>query len=212
MPSPYDVYHFLRFDLGGSLVAVLNGRRNAMLGRDVRFFLGGGILNTTGHKDSVRVGDHVIMKGWLIAEGDGKITIGDHTVIQERTIIRSRNNVSIGKYTQISTDVYIEDTDGHPTNPEARRQQLLAEQHGGASDLPVPWSAPIHIGDDVWIGRRSIIYKGVTIGDAAIVAAGSVVTRNVQPYTVVAGNPARLIESLRPRETATTDGVTEAGA
>lgn len=53
---------------------------------------------------------------------------------------------------------------------------------------------PIHIGNDVWIGARSIIMDGVSIGDGAIVAAGSVVTKDVPPYAVVGGSPAKIIK------------------
>jgi maltose O-acetyltransferase len=53
--------------------------------------------------------------------------------------------------------------------------------------------SPINIEDDVWIGARAIVLKGVTIGKGSIIGAGSVVTKNVEPYSVVAGNPARVI-------------------
>lgn len=56
------------------------------------------------------------------------------------------------------------------------------------------------IGNDVWIGAGAIIMNGVTIGEGAIVGAGSVVTRDVPPFTVVAGNPARIIKELVPNE------------
>jgi virginiamycin A acetyltransferase len=52
---------------------------------------------------------------------------------------------------------------------------------------------PIVVGNDVWIGRDSVVLSGVTIGDGAVVAAGAIVTRDVLPYVIVAGNPARLI-------------------
>jgi len=57
-------------------------------------------------------------------------------------------------------------------------------------------SRPIKIEDDVWIGMNVLVLKGVTIGRGAIVAAGSVVTKNVEPWTVVGGNPAKLIKKL----------------
>ena len=59
-------------------------------------------------------------------------------------------------------------------------------------------SAPITIGDRVWIGCRAIILAGVTIGEGSVVAAGSVVTRDVPPGTLVAGNPAKVIRETGP--------------
>jgi galactoside O-acetyltransferase len=59
-------------------------------------------------------------------------------------------------------------------------------------------SAPIVICDRVWIGFDAVILKGVTVGEGAIVAARAVVTRDVEPYTVVAGNPAVLVRRLAP--------------
>jgi galactoside O-acetyltransferase len=59
---------------------------------------------------------------------------------------------------------------------------------------------PVKIEDKVWIGFNSIILKGVTVGEGAIVGAGSVVTKDVPPYTIVAGNPARIIRELTPEE------------
>jgi acetyltransferase-like isoleucine patch superfamily enzyme len=56
--------------------------------------------------------------------------------------------------------------------------------------------APVLIGDDVWIGLRAIILKGVVIGDAAVIAAGAVVTHDVPAYSVVAGNPARVVKNI----------------
>jgi acetyltransferase-like isoleucine patch superfamily enzyme len=57
-------------------------------------------------------------------------------------------------------------------------------------------TAPVRIGDDVWIGCRSIVLKGVSIGDGAIVAAGSVVVKDVPAHTLVAGNPAQIKKSV----------------
>lgn len=54
-------------------------------------------------------------------------------------------------------------------------------------------SAPIHVGSDVWIGANCVVLKGVTIGEGAIVAAGSIVTKSVEPYTIVGGTPAKFI-------------------
>ncbi|WP_433956069.1 acyltransferase [Janibacter indicus] len=61
-------------------------------------------------------------------------------------------------------------------------------------------TAPIHVEDDVWVGAGAIVLKGVTIGTGAVVAAGSVVTKSVDEYAIVAGVPARVIGSRRGEE------------
>ena len=60
--------------------------------------------------------------------------------------------------------------------------------------------APVHIGHDAWIGCLVVILKGVTIGEGAVVGAGSVVSNDVPPFTIVAGNPARVVRELGPDE------------
>ncbi len=77
---------------------------------------------------------------------------------------------------------------GHPLDPSERRRGI---------GLP----APVSIGDDVWIGGGVTILPGVTVGDGAVVGAGSVVTHDVPPYTVVAGNPARIIREIGVADT-----------
>ena len=75
---------------------------------------------------------------------------------------------------------------------EAREGLMLAS----LKDWSVVRSAPIVIEDRAWIGFNAIILKGVTIGEGSVVAAGAVVTKDVEPYTVVAGNPARVVKRL----------------
>jgi acetyltransferase-like isoleucine patch superfamily enzyme len=81
-----------------------------------------------------------------------------------------------------------------------------AEYHGWLSHLvgrlPGTVLAPVRIGHDVWIGHGAMIRAGVTVGDGAIVAAGAVVVKDVPPYTIVGGNPARAIRMRLPEKTA----------
>lgn len=80
---------------------------------------------------------------------------------------------------------------------------LILSSHSNFSSISKSVSqkeSHVIIGNDVWIGAGSIIMNGVTIGEGAIVGAGSVVTRDVPPYTVVAGNPARMIREIKPNE------------
>ena len=118
--------------------------------------------------------------------GDAQISIGDDTGLSG-TSICAAISVTIGQRCLFGADVAVFDTDFHPHPPEGRRY--------AAPDWPAI-SRPVVIGDDVFIGTRAIVQKGVTIGDGSIVAAGSVVTKNVPRRTIVAGNPARVLRSL----------------
>lgn len=113
--------------------------------------------------------------------GEGIIIIGDNVQIGYGTIIHSSKSVSIGSNTQIAAQCYIIDADHGTALGELMQKQPLK-------------SAPINIGEDVWIGTQCTILKGVTIGDHAVVAANSVVNKDVPPYAIVAGSPAKIIK------------------
>jgi acetyltransferase-like isoleucine patch superfamily enzyme len=105
--------------------------------------------------------------------------VGEGTEIGDRTIINASQRVEIGERCSISWDCDISDTDFH--------QVILSD-----GQRP-PISEPVVIEDDVWVGSHCLILKGVTIGHHSVIAAGSVVRRDVPPYSLVAGNPARHI-------------------
>ena len=109
---------------------------------------------------------------------DGYIFLGNGTYLNRNTEVISAKEVAIGRKCMISWDVLIMDTSQH-----------------GLGDQPSD-ARPISIGDRVWIGARAIILPGVTIGEGAVIGAASVVTRDVPPHTVAAGNPARIIRTL----------------
>lgn len=110
---------------------------------------------------------------WLACEdGEGPIRIGDDAYLGHRAHLHAGAPLTIGHRCVLADDVYISTTDTHGSNPSSR-------------------TAPITIGDDVFIGQRAIILGGVTIGDGATVGAGAVVTRDVPAGATVAGVPAR---------------------
>jgi len=112
------------------------------------------------------------------------LEIGDGTFIGHHCGINVGREVTIGRNCLLATGVLIYDQDGHPLDAAKRR-----------SGEPTPQKDihPVKLGDDVWIGVGSIILKGVTVGDRAVVAARSVVTKDVPADAVVSGNPARII-------------------
>ncbi|MBL0744032.1 acyltransferase [Chryseolinea sp. Jin1] len=113
------------------------------------------------------------------------LIVGDNTYIGEQNNIRaSGGKISIGKNCLISQQVSI-----IAANHEYKKEDLIRNQ---------PWSRVnnfVSIGDDVWVGCGVQILAGVTIGNGAVVAAGSVVTKDVDPYTIVAGVPAKKVNS-----------------
>ncbi len=106
--------------------------------------------------------------------------------------------IRIGSHCLISWNVGIADSDFHPLAPAQRRidAEALAPFFENRPPRPKLVTAPVIIGDNVWIGMNAVILKGVTIGDNSVVAAGSVVTKNIEPNTVVAGNPAVVVKKL----------------
>ena len=91
--------------------------------------------------------------------------------------------------------VQIFDNDSHPANPAERQRDYTAAVSAELQRAQIA-SAPVRIGSQVWFGFNVIILKGVTIGDASIIAAGSVVTKDVPSHTLAAGNPAVNVKSL----------------
>lgn len=140
-----------------------------------------------------------------------KYNIGSNLHIGRGVVLWAKNNLSIGdnfyigRYSQIECDAFIGNNVIFGNNValvgkfDHHFEQVgvptrLASQ---IRDKDYSWkglNSQVIIGDDVWVGYGSIIMSGVTIGRGAIVAAGSVVTKNVEPYAIVGGNPAKFIK------------------
>jgi len=110
------------------------------------------------------------------------ISIGNNVGISGATI--SGSNITIGNDVLIGSGVLISDNDAHPIDPKKRNDNSYIK------------SAPVIIEDEVFIGARSIILKGVTIGRGSVIGAGSVLSKNVPPYQIWAGNPAKFVKNL----------------
>ncbi|MCG8582531.1 MAG: acyltransferase [Bacteroidales bacterium] len=147
------------------------------------------------NKNDIVLGDAVWMYGHLSSQNNGKIIFEDFTKIGDNSMILSVNSITIGKYTAIGDGVLITDNNEHSINPDDRLiMRTKAEDHPYRF-----WryseSKPVKIGQNVWIGSDVRITKGVTIGDNSIVAAGSVLTKDLPANSIAAGNPARIVKT-----------------
>ena len=131
----------------------------------------------------------IVDKGCVVYVGNGKkLSIGSRTYISSNVKILAHDNISIGKNCMIASGVQIFSGDGHPIYQD------------GACINP---DAPVVLEDNVWLGSRALILKGVKVGEGAIVAAGAVVTKDVPPHSIAAGNPAKIIkQNISWRESA----------
>ena len=118
------------------------------------------------------------------------IDIGEGAELSGTSITARSTAVRVGRGVLVAPNCVIVDSDFHaPWPPEARATEPGMER-----------DAPVTIGDHAWLGMQCIVLKGVTIGEGAIVGAGSVVTRDIPPRTLAAGAPARVIRHLGPEE------------
>jgi acetyltransferase-like isoleucine patch superfamily enzyme len=126
----------------------------------------------------------------------GQATVGAHTYGNPtiHTFTHDDTRLTIGSYTSIARGVTIVLGGYHPMDRVTTFPLRLRLGMEDAGDDGYPWSpGDVSIGSDVWIGTSATILSGVTIGHGAVVGAGAVVNRDVAPYAVVAGNPAREI-------------------
>jgi acetyltransferase-like isoleucine patch superfamily enzyme len=144
----------------------------------------------------IMIGGGCLMQGQLVAERDqSKIELGDNVFVGGGTIIDCVESIIVESDVLISYGCIITDSDNHSVYPELRIRDV-ADWMRAHHDWTHTVIKPVRICRGAWIGARSIILKGVTVGAGAVVGMGSVVTRDVPPRTIVGGNPARIIRSV----------------
>jgi len=186
-------------DAGVAVLSILKNliyeqmlRSRCQVGTDVQ--LDGDMPAVWGDGDVV-VGNRVTISNrntWIVGlkvYPDARLEIGDDTILGYLNLISVAKSVRIGSHCLFAGEVKILDNNSHSLDFERRRMGMPLQ----TTDV-----APVTIEDDVWIGTNCTILKGVTIGRGAVIAAGAVVTRSVPPFTVVAGNPARIVKHIEP--------------
>lgn len=134
------------------------------------------------------------IRGSIYLEDNAVLKIGNNTGISSSSI-RVKDRIVIGNYVKIGADSILMDTDAHNLDYRIRRENLRNDK-GRLVDTVTAKASPIVIEDDVLIGTRCIILKGVTIGARSIIGSGSVVTKSIPSDCIAAGNPCRVIRFI----------------
>lgn len=144
------------------------------------------------------VGNSSIVHATITTEQtSATVKIGDRSFVSG--LISSAKSVDIGDDVLISWDVTIVDHNSHAIS-FSHRASDVQNWRAGKKDWSHVKISPVTIGNKSWIGFGASVLKGVSIGEGAIVGAGSVVTKSVPAWTIVAGNPAKVIREIREME------------
>lgn len=135
----------------------------------------------------------------LFEKPEASLVIGQNVYVGPETVMAIAGDLMIGSNVQIAWKVTILDHNSHSLNYLERRKDL-ANTIAGHKDWSDVRQSNITIGDDVWIGFGATIMKGVTLGQGCVIGANAVVVQSVPPFTVVAGNPAKVVKNLKEFE------------
>ncbi len=204
------IRYILNFTLN-KILGAKNRYKNLLKVHDSTLFLNSFSINSRFSKINrkIVIGKDCLIGVEIFLESDNaKVEIGDRVYIGKSSII-SRNAIKFENDILVSWGVTFYDHDSHSLNYLHRQQDIkqvvndfknLKGDYLHGKDWSNVNTKPIHIKSNAWIGFNAIILKGVTIGEGAIVAAGSVVTKDVPPFTIVAGNPAKVVKHINNDE------------
>lgn len=152
-------------------------------------------LQIEGH-NALRLGDGVFLFGGshFVAHHSNPITVGDRSHIGRNSVLAGLGGISIGDDCLISSGVLI-----YSITQNVEKDPLNVIRENGNLKKPVS------IGNDIWIGAGATILPGVTVGDHAIIAAGAVVTKDIRPWQIAVGVPAKSIKDRRHLENISRD-------
>jgi len=135
----------------------------------------------------LQLGPHVLLEPnvWITIADGGHVSIGEGTFLNIGVMVACHESVCIGAHCMFANGCFISDASHRFDDPE----------------LPVPWQGftskgPTSVGDNVWCGVNVVITTGVTVGERSVIGANSVVTRDLPPYSVAAGAPAKVLRRV----------------
>jgi len=127
--------------------------------------------------NGVRVGSEV----WLVAANNAEFWVGENTILNSYSIFNGGHGLKIGANCIFAGFISLNTSDHN-----YKKDELIQKQGF--------FGAPIEVGEDVWIGSHVYVHKGVKIGDGCVIGAGSIVNKDIPPYKIATGNPARVIK------------------
>lgn len=156
--------------------------------------LAGASLSTSDNPAQITIGACCSIAAKVQTFEQGVVRIGAYTFIGPDSRVWAHEAIHIGDRCLIAHNVNIIDSNSHSLSAGQRHLEYRSTVEPGGKRLATDVDRkPIRIEDDVWIGHSAIILKGVTIGQGAIVGAGTIVTRDVPPFAIVVGNPMRIV-------------------
>jgi acetyltransferase-like isoleucine patch superfamily enzyme len=151
-----------------------------------RWPLHGNVLEAL-REGRLEVGAGVLLEPdvWITAPGDARVRIGAGTFLNIGVMVAAENLVEIGEHCMLANGCFVSDSNHRFDDP--RR--------------PITWQGfeskgPTRIGDNCWLGLGVVVTSGVTIGERSVIGANSVVTRDIEPYSIAAGAPARVLRQV----------------
>jgi acetyltransferase-like isoleucine patch superfamily enzyme len=136
----------------------------------------------------LEVGAHTLFEPhvWITAPGDARVRIGAGSFLNIGVMVASHELVEIGDHCMFANGCFVSDANHRFDDP----------------DTPVPWQGfttkgPTRIGDNVWCGANVVIASGVSVGERCVIGANSVVTEDIEPFTIAAGAPARALKRIQ---------------
>lgn len=168
--------------------------RNKITSKGKFYMYLGALIIGMQNKNQIVFGKEIKLSGCLSVAKKGKIILGDYTMMGRRAVIQAHDRIEIGRFGYIGPESWIQDSNNHSIYAKDRMTDTLGADRGIDGTNAV--TKPIKIGNHVFIGRRAMVLKGVSIGDRSMVAAYAVVTHDVPPDVIVAGNPAKVVKQI----------------